>query len=107
MQAVDDATEDIAFAVHALRDETAPMPADLSEVFGALGQHLNRLDHLAATLGATYDRLPDGLRCDNGADPFTTVREVLLGIDDIRMHIDRAGQALLGVHNHAARIATT
>jgi hypothetical protein len=104
-QAVDDATTDVKAAVEALRDTTEPMPADLGDVFGALGEHLRRLDHLAATLAGAYDRLPAELRCDNGDDPSTTIAMLLLRVEDIRMHLDRADQALQDAHNLAARIA--
>jgi hypothetical protein len=106
-EVLDDATAGVTAAVEVLRSVTSPDPADLSAVFGSLGDHLRRLDHLAATLPASYDRLPVGLRCDNDADPFLTVRDLLVGLDDIRMHLDRADRAVQTAHNHAARIALT
>jgi hypothetical protein len=104
-QAVDQATTELKAAVEALRDSTTPMPADLGDVFGALGEHLRRLDHLTSTLASSYDRLPAELRCDNGDDPSSTMNMLLLRVKDIRMHLDRADQALQDAHNLAARIA--
>jgi hypothetical protein len=106
-KAVDYATADLMAAVEALLDTSEVMPADLSEVFGSLGELLRRVDHLAATLDASYDRLPAGLRCDNGNDPTETITMLHLRIGDIRVHIDHADHALREAHNLAARLAIT
>ena len=104
---IDQATASLRGAVEALRMVPAPLPSELSECFGALGELLRRVDHTFATMASIYELFPvDRLRDDRGGDPPVTLELVTEALDDLRRHLSDSDSALQRGHTSAARLAS-